>query len=137
MHSVTFTVMSDIGPLVFTGVHEGEQINGTYTVRHPAGGQEVGSFKLSKEGAIRPIIPTEAVTHADVAVELTNTSPPEKAPVVAESPKVIPQPSAHSDPKNYASCVNGLSCACNKACLPQKKRLMSRPVICGEIIRRA
>src|SRR5665213_1328612 len=47
--SLTFTVKSDIGTLVFTGVHEGEQITGTYTVQHPAGGQEAGSFKLSKE----------------------------------------------------------------------------------------
>jgi hypothetical protein len=113
---VTFTVMSDIGTLVFTGVHDGEQITGTYTVQHPAGGQEAGSFKLAKESAIRAVLPTEATSHAETAVEYTNMSPPEKAPVVAEPPKVIPQP-AHSDPKNYSACMNGLSYACNRSLL--------------------
>lgn len=116
-NSLTFTVMSDIGTLVFTGVHEGEQITGMYTVQHPAGGQEAGSFKLSKESAVRAVLPTEAPSHAATVVESTNISPPEKAPVVAESPKVISQPSAHSDPKNYSACMNGLSYACNKSLL--------------------
>jgi hypothetical protein len=114
---LTFTVMSDIGALVFTGVHDGEQITGTYTVQHPAGGQEAGSFKLSKESAIRAVLPAEATSHAETAVESTNMSPPEKAQVVAEPPKVIPQSPSHSDPKNYSACMNGLSYACNRSLL--------------------
>jgi len=114
---LTFTVMSDIGTLVFTGVHDGEQITGTYTVQHPAGGQEAGSFKLLKESTIRAVLPTEATSHAETAVESRSMSPPEKAPVVAEPPKVIPQPPAHSDPKNYSACMNGLSYACNRSLL--------------------
>lgn len=113
---LTFTVMSDIGTLVFTGVHEGERITGTYTVQHSAGGKEAGSFKLSKESAIRAALPTEATSHAETA-ESTNMSPPEKTPIVAVPPKVIPQPPAHSDPKNYSSCMSGLSYACNKSLL--------------------
>jgi hypothetical protein len=114
---LTFTVISDIGTIVFTGVHDGEQITGTYTVQHPAGGQEAGSFSLSKEGAIRAVLPPEVMFHAETAVESTNMSPPEKAPVVAEPPKVTPQPPAHSDPKNYSACMNGLSYACKRSLL--------------------
>ncbi len=84
----TFTVMSDIGTLAFTGVHDGEQITGTYTVQHPAGGREAGSFKLSKESAIRAVLPREVTAHAETVVESTNMSPPEKALVGAEPPKV-------------------------------------------------
>jgi hypothetical protein len=115
--SLTFTVTSDIGTLVFTGVHEGEQITGTYTVQHPTGGLETGSFKLSKESTSNPVLPTETMHRAHTPVGSTNISPPEKAPEVEESPKVVPQPSSHSDPKNYSSCMNGVSYACNKALL--------------------
>jgi hypothetical protein len=88
--SLTFTVTSDIGTLVFTGVHEGEQITGTYTVQHPTGGLETGSFKLSKESTSNPVLPTETMHRAHTPVGSTNISPPEKAPEVEESPKVVP-----------------------------------------------
>lgn len=48
---LTFTVKSDIGTIVFTGAYEGDQITGTYTVQHPAGGQEFGTFRLLRKSA--------------------------------------------------------------------------------------
>ena len=115
--NLVFAVSSDIGTIAFTGVDKGNQITGTYTVQHSAGGQESGSFKLSKEGATNRVAETEKILVDETTAEPSNVSQPEKAPVVAEAPKVITEPSTHSDPKNYSSCMNGLSYACNKALL--------------------
>jgi hypothetical protein len=114
---LTFTVTSDIGVIVFTGVPDGDRISGRYTVQRPAGGQEAGSFQLSKQNPTKPSLSTQPKPPADATIEAQDETPPPKAPVVAEPPRVIPQPSAHSDPKNYSDCMNGLSYACKKSLL--------------------
>jgi len=115
--NLSFAVRSDIGTISFTGVDKGEQIAGTYTVQHPSGGLEVGSFKLAKGSATNRPGQAETAAGADTPVQPSNVIPPERVPVPAESPATITQPVPHSDSKNYASCMGGISYSCNKALL--------------------
>jgi hypothetical protein len=114
---LTFTVTSDIGVLVFTGVSDGDQIIGEYTVQHPSGSQEAGSFKLSRQNPTKPRLSAQPKPPADAAIKPKDEAPPAKTPVVTEPPKIIPQPTAQSDPKNYLACMNGLFYACKKSVL--------------------
>ena len=114
---LTFAVASDIGTITFTGINKGSQITGRYTVQHPSGGRELGSFKLQQGKAESRATQSESIARTDAATVPTPASLPEVTPTTAEPPKVVATPMVHSDPKNYASCMNGFSYACNKRLL--------------------
>jgi len=115
--NLRFIVMSDIGIISFTGVDKGEQITGVYTVQHPSGGPEVGSFTLAKGSASHRAAQAEKTVGGDTPLQPSGVIPPARAAVAAKSPATITGPIPNSDPKNYASCMNGISYSCNKALL--------------------
>jgi hypothetical protein len=100
--NVRFVVTSSLGTIDFDGTRSKDEIAGTYTVEHPDGSKQIGTFQLKE-------VRTASVSQPDSTAKPRPPSPESRSELVAGSDTLpeIPRPVSSSDRQNLSRCLNG------------------------------